>query len=192
MSQGMRNLRPANVIIFGASGDLTQRKLVPALHSVACEQLLPKETRVTGVARSPMSDQEFRERLYEGVESYARLHPGICEPWGDFKSQYTYLAGDYDDPDTYRQLARQLADYDAQHDTSGNRLLYLATPPTLYPVIIDALGRAGGCAHFTGNAFGSPVLILIQPVRTPVMRIRFPFLFRVFDSNIFPRLEKMF
>jgi glucose-6-phosphate 1-dehydrogenase len=138
-----RNLEPANTVIFGASGDLTQRKLVPALHSVACDQHLPRATRVIGVARSPMSDREFRRHLYEGVEDYSRLHPGICEPWGDFKSQYSYLVGDYDDPDTYRQLAQRLADNDAEKGTSGNRLFYLATPPTLYPLIIDELGRAG-------------------------------------------------
>jgi len=143
MSLGIRNLGPANVVIFGASGDLTRRKLVPALHSVTCEQLLPKETRVIGVARSPMSDQAFRSRLFEGIQAYARLHPGICEPWGDFKSQYSYLEGDYDDPDTYRQLTQRLAENDAEDGTSGNRLFYLATPPTLYPIIIEELGRAG-------------------------------------------------
>jgi glucose-6-phosphate 1-dehydrogenase len=142
MSMMFKNLEPANVVIFGASGDLAQRKLVPALHSVACEKLLPSSTHVIGVARSPMSDEAFRDRLYEGVRGYSRLHPGICEPWVDFRSQYTYLVGDYDDPETYRQLAQRLAENDAERGTSGNRLFYLAIPPTLYPIILDELGQA--------------------------------------------------
>jgi glucose-6-phosphate 1-dehydrogenase len=143
MSSGIQGFQPESVVIFGASGDLTQRKLVPALHSVACEQLLPKATRVIGVARSPMSDQTFRNHLYEGVQGYARIHPGICEPWGDFRSHYSYLTGDYGDPHTYRQLAQRLAENDAGEGTAGNRLFYLATPPFLYPVIVEELGKAG-------------------------------------------------
>ncbi len=95
MNQTNPKARPATIVIFGASGDLTQRKLVPALHSLACDGLLHPQTHVVGVARS------------------------------------------YDDPDTYRRLGERLA------RLGGNRLFYLATPPTLYPVAIEALGRAG-------------------------------------------------
>ena len=69
------------IVIFGASGDLTQRKLIPALHSMACEGLLPQKTRVVGVARSKLTDEAFRERLYTGVEAYARFKPDICNQW---------------------------------------------------------------------------------------------------------------
>jgi glucose-6-phosphate 1-dehydrogenase len=68
---------PVTIVIFGASGDLTQRKLVPAIHSLACEGLLPRDSHVVGVARSPLSDDAFREQLYAGVEEYARLDPSI-------------------------------------------------------------------------------------------------------------------
>jgi len=136
---------PAAIVVFGASGDLTQRKLVPALHTLACGGLLPPAARVIGVARTPLSDQAFRDRLYEGVDEYARikLTPGICELWDRFAERHSYLAGSYDDPDTYRRLAERLAWFDAEFGTQGNRLFYLATPPVLYPLIVEQLGRAG-------------------------------------------------
>jgi glucose-6-phosphate 1-dehydrogenase len=143
MSPISRKTEPAIVIIFGASGDLTIRKLVPALHTLACEGLLPAESRVIGVARSSLSDEVFHKRLYEGVKSYARLNPGVCALWSTHEDRYFYLAGSYDDPHTYRRLEERLAELDAQAGTKGNRLFYLATPPTLYPVITEQLGQAG-------------------------------------------------
>ncbi|MFC2029694.1 glucose-6-phosphate dehydrogenase [Chloroflexota bacterium] len=139
------NLAPATVVIFGASGDLTRRKLVPALHSLACEGLLPQEARVVGVARSALTDETFRERVSGGVAAYARLHPGICELWFKFEDRLSYLPGEYDDPETYLRLSERLAQLDADRDggTAGNRLFYLATPPSLYPVIVEQLGWAG-------------------------------------------------
>jgi len=133
---------PATIVIFGASGDLTQRKLVPALHSLACDDLLHPDTRVVGVARSQMADQDFRDRLYAGVERYGRLEPNLCELWDEFATQVSYLAGDYAVPDTYRRLGETLAELDAPANALGNRLFYLATPPELYPVIIEQLGQA--------------------------------------------------
>jgi glucose-6-phosphate 1-dehydrogenase len=135
---------PAAIVIFGASGDLTRRKLVPALHSLACVGLLPPNTRVIGVARSPISDTAFRDRLYMGVDEYARIKskPGMCQLWAQSQDRYTYLQGSYDDPDTYRRLAELLAQFDAQFGTEGNILFYLATPPVLYPAIVEQLGRA--------------------------------------------------
>jgi glucose-6-phosphate 1-dehydrogenase len=141
------DVSPAVVVIFGASGDLTRRKLVPALQSLSCEGLLPRATRVVGVARTPLSDQDFRDRLYGGVDQYARLTAtagaGMCELWPQFAGRHTYLAGSYADPHTYRRLAERLAEMDEKSGTLGNRLYYLATPPTLYPEIVRQLGQAG-------------------------------------------------
>ncbi len=143
MNQTNPGARPAAIVIFGASGDLTQRKLVPALHSLSCESLLSTATRVLGVARSPLSDEAFLDRLYEGVVEYARLKPGLCELWPGFAARISYLAGSYDDPETYRRLTERLAQLDAECGTQGNRLFYLATPPALYPLIVEQLGQAG-------------------------------------------------
>jgi len=143
MDQANRTTEPTTIVIFGASGDLTRRKLVPALHSLACEDLLPSSCQVIGVARSSLSDDEFRGRLFGGVEEYARLKPGLCERWPGFERRLSYLAGSYDDPETYGRLAERLA--------TGNRLYYLATPPVLYPRVVEQLGRAGlaraSCQH---------------------------------------------
>jgi len=134
---------PAAIVIFGASGDLTQRKLVPALHSLGCEGFLPPSSQVIGVARSSLSDEAFRSQLYTGVEEYARLKPGLCALWPTFENRLSYLAGGYDDPETYRRLAERLGQIDAEAGTQANRLFYLATPPVLYPIIVEQLGQAG-------------------------------------------------
>jgi glucose-6-phosphate 1-dehydrogenase len=134
---------PSVVVIFGASGDLTQRKLIPALHSLACEGMLPEQTRVIGVARSSLTNDAFRQRNFEGVSNYARLKPNVCELWPQFQGRIAYLAGGYDDPETYRKLARELSRIDSEKKTRGNCLFYLATPPNLYPIIIEQLGKSG-------------------------------------------------
>jgi len=140
---GLACATPATIVIFGASGDLTQRKLGPALHSLACGELVPTQSRVVGVARSPLTDQEFRDRIYEGIVDYARIKPGNCDQWSESAERYTYISGDYDDPETYRRLTAYLKEIDSAPGSLGNRLFYLATPPMLYPVIIDQLGKAG-------------------------------------------------
>jgi glucose-6-phosphate 1-dehydrogenase len=128
---------PVNIVIFGASGDLTQRKLVPALHSLSCEDLLPPDTHMIGVARTPMTNVDFINHLYQGVEAYARLKPRVCELWPQLSKSYSYLEGNYDDPATYQHLAAQL------QSGSQNVLFYLATPSELYSVIVGQLGKAG-------------------------------------------------
>ena len=117
---------------------------MPALHSLSCGGLLSPNTQVIGVARTPLSDAAFRDRLYEGVLEYARVKPksDICELWPRFAARHSYLAGSYDDPETYRRLGERLAQLDAEVGTQGNRLFYLATPPLLYPRIVEQLGRA--------------------------------------------------
>jgi len=157
----------ATIVIFGASGGLTRRKLVPALHSLACAGLLPPGFQVLGVARSSLSDEAFRGRLFEGVVEYARLKPDICELWPHFEGQVSYLAGSYDDPETYRRLAERLAQLDARTEQSrsaeacnqGNRLFYLATPPVLYPLIVEQLGQAG----LNRNEWGWTRIIIEKP-----------------------------
>jgi len=133
--------RIATIVIFGASGDLTGRKLMPAIHSLGCEGLLPERTRVIGVARRPMADEDFRRLLFEGVQSYSRHSPRVCRLWKDFRDSVTYLEGSYDDPRTYGELVRRLSSGTAED--GSDCLFYLATPPDVYPAIIGGLGKAG-------------------------------------------------
>ena len=136
---------PAVIVIFGASGDLTQRKLVPALHTLNCDGLLPARTRLIGVARSDYTDEQFRAHLFEGVQEYARQKPGVCERWPEFEDRISYLEGDYDDPETHRRLAGRLEALDAADGAGirGNHLFYLAVPPVVYPNVATCLGEAG-------------------------------------------------
>ncbi|HDS29280.1 MAG TPA: glucose-6-phosphate dehydrogenase, partial [Candidatus Acetothermia bacterium] len=125
--------------IFGASGDLTQRKLVPALHTLGCEGFLPEGCCVLGVARTSFDDEGFRAHLLEGVQEYARAKPAVCAHWSTFEPRISYLQGEYDDPDTYRRIGRVLEETEAV----ANRLFYLATPPTLQETIVEQLRAAG-------------------------------------------------
>jgi glucose-6-phosphate 1-dehydrogenase len=136
---------PAVIVIFGASGDLTKRKLVPALHSLACEGVLHPQTQILGVARSEFTEESFRKHLFEGVRAYARLKPdrNICRHWDNLADRHHYLQGSYDDPETYQRLQTTLAQMDKTHGTAGNRLFYLATPPFVYSDVVAQLGEAG-------------------------------------------------
>ena len=133
---------PAVIVIFGATGDLTRRKLVPGLYSLAAQQLLPPETTIVGVARSQLSDDEFRGRMRAGVEAHgaAPVDEGV---WEGFARRLHYLSVPFDRPEAYLPLRALIEDHDARHGTRGNRLFYLATAPDFFPVIAENLGAAG-------------------------------------------------
>ncbi len=146
LRQGLRRERtapPCAVVIFGASGDLTSRKLVPALYELALQRLLPPEFAVVGCARRSYSDEAFRAMLRETADEFARTRPVRPEVWESFASGISYVRGDPHDPATYQALAARLDDLDRTRGTGGHRLFYLATPPTLFPVIVGQLGAAG-------------------------------------------------
>jgi glucose-6-phosphate 1-dehydrogenase len=128
------------MVIYGGSGDLTQRKLVPALFDLFESGLLSRHVSVLGFGRSPLSDDDFRASLYEGVRKFARHTPISAATWRKFSRALHYQPGQFDDPASYRQLSERLDELDREHETQGNRLHYLATPPELFPRIIRQLG----------------------------------------------------
>jgi glucose-6-phosphate 1-dehydrogenase len=140
---------PTTIIIFGASGDLTQRKLIPALFTLFGEGGLSDRFAVVGVARSLLSDDPggadagFQALLRSGVREHARVAADDDGAWDRFASHLHYCRGAYDDPATYRNLTGLLRELDADCATCGNHLFYLATPPQLYPTIVAQLGAAG-------------------------------------------------
>jgi len=139
----LRQAPPVALVIFGASGDLARRKLVPALFDLHQAGLLGQHFAVLGFSRSALSDEDFRESLREGVQQFAR-HKAVDEPaWQEFSSALHYQRGQFDDPSSYRELADRLAKIDGEHGMAGNRLFYLATPPEVFPVILQQLGAAG-------------------------------------------------
>ncbi len=140
-----KDLPRATIVIFGASGDLTQRKLVPALHSLVCAGHLSPETRVLGVGRTDLSDAVFRERMLEGVRSHARLKPDgdQCAQWDEFGKRFSYFQMSTDDSSAYPDLYAHLEQLTEGSTAPPHRLFYLATPPQAVPTIVDGLGGVG-------------------------------------------------
>ena len=138
----VRTPSPAAIVIFGATGDLTRRKLVPALYSLATHQLLAPETAIVGVARSDLPDDEFRGRMRTAVEEHGRV-PIDEDIWDGFARRLSYVSAPFDQVDGYERLRAHLETLDAELGTRGNRLFYLATAPEFFPVIAEHLGGAG-------------------------------------------------
>ncbi|MDT4941776.1 MAG: glucose-6-phosphate 1-dehydrogenase, partial [Pseudonocardiales bacterium] len=134
-----QDVSPCAFVIFGASGDLTDRKLLPALEQLASFGRLPKGIALIGVARTAMGDDGFRERVRSVVDSSTAASP----MWADLASSARYVSGGYDDPDTYERLAAVLDECDRTRGTAGNRVFYFATPPQLFGTIATQLGVAG-------------------------------------------------
>jgi glucose-6-phosphate 1-dehydrogenase len=132
---------PCLVVMFGASGDLARRKLLPALFDLARHACLAPRFRLLGFARTPMSDDEFRRTAGEALAKSDESSKDQ-DKQQDFLRQLHYSSGNYDDPESYRRLAKQLEELDREGQLAGNRLFYLATPPDVYPRIIEQLGGA--------------------------------------------------
>jgi glucose-6-phosphate 1-dehydrogenase len=140
-----RRSPPCALVIFGASGDLTARKLLPALEQLSADGALPDAFTLVGVARTPMSDEEFG--------AYCREHvPGSGDRrWQELTERARYVSGGYDDPATYDRLAAVLDECDRAGATGGNRVYYLATPPRIFGLIGRSIAKAGlGTTHDDG------------------------------------------
>jgi glucose-6-phosphate 1-dehydrogenase len=131
------------LVIFGASGDLTRRKLLPALYALAHEDLLPERFAVIGFARRQKSHAQFREEMAAAVQEFSRVGPSEPAAWDRLARALYYVAGSFEDPAGYERLADLLRDVDRRHGTGGNRIYYLATPPDAYATVVSRLGAAG-------------------------------------------------
>jgi glucose-6-phosphate 1-dehydrogenase len=134
---------PSAIVLFGASGDLAKRKVIPAMFDLAAHNSLGPRYAIIGFARTPMNDDSFRSATSEAAKTMSDIGPVDPEKWNDFSSNLFYCAGDYKDQNAYAALAKRLAEIDAQKNLGGNRLFYLSTPPEVYPDIVEQLGRAG-------------------------------------------------
>lgn len=128
------------LVIFGASGDLTQRKLIPGLYSLAHDGLLPPGQTIVGIARVEMSDDEFRASMREACEKHARTRPVDDAVWESFARGLFYVRGEFSDPEAYLRLRRRLDEFDRTRGTDGRRIYYLAVPPQFFAQIADFLG----------------------------------------------------
>src|SRR5579871_1095961 len=133
---------PCAMVIFGASGDLTKRKLLPALYSLYRDQSLPLHAfAVVGFARRAIPD--FAAQMRDGCDKFARRRPVDPDVWRSFEQGISYVEGAFDDLDAYKRLDEHLKQIDRARGTQGNRVFYLSTPPSYYPVILQKLGEAG-------------------------------------------------
>jgi glucose-6-phosphate 1-dehydrogenase len=133
---------PAAIVIFGAAGDLTKRKLLPALYNLKGHGLLPRELAIVGVARREKTHEAFREEQSREIREFATtVVDGAL--WAELREALYYQAGEFSDPATYSQLATLLAEVAKRHGTGGNALFYLAVPPDLFGEVVRRLGEVG-------------------------------------------------
>ena len=128
------------LVIFGASGDLTQRKLIPALYSLASDGLLPTGQTIVGYARPEFTDEAFRAAMREACEKHARTRPIDEAVWENFARGLFYVSGEFTDPEGYRRLRAKVDECDRTRGTGGRRIYYLAVPPEFFPDISTLLG----------------------------------------------------
>src|SRR4051812_47795630 len=134
---------PCAMVVFGASGDLAHRKLLPAFYNLALGAHLPAAFGIVGVSKSPFTHQQYADGMREAVGKHSRSKPVDPEVWRDFGAGLRYVPGSFDDDDTFRRLAGQLEEVDRTRATRGNRLFYFATPPSTYPTLLKKLHEHG-------------------------------------------------
>jgi glucose-6-phosphate 1-dehydrogenase len=137
------NLPPCAFVLFGATGDLTRRKIIPALFDLSLQNLLPDPFVVVAFARRDKTDESFREDLKAAMKEFAPKLPTDGDEWEQFAAKVFYLRSNLDDADGYKRLSERLDEIDKQYPIAGNRLFYLATPPENFSEIIVHLGQAG-------------------------------------------------
>jgi glucose-6-phosphate 1-dehydrogenase len=145
-----RQTGPCVMVIFGATGDLTSRKLLPALYNLAKSNLLSREFAIVGIGRNDYSTEAFRQHMGEQLQNFAttKVEPELRD-W--LLRRLYYVRGEFNDPGLYTRLAQALAEVDTKHNTQGNYFFYLATSPAFFGVIVDNLGVSGLAKQENGH-----------------------------------------
>ncbi|MEA2498956.1 MAG: glucose-6-phosphate 1-dehydrogenase, partial [Actinomycetota bacterium] len=133
---------PCVVVIFGASGDLASRKLVPALHNLQMDGLIPDQTAIIGTSRTEYSHEDFQKQMHEAVQEHSRLKP-TDEAWKTFFKDIYYVPGDVNDPELFKKLRAQLDEIDESNGTKGNCIWYLAMAPEFFAITVEGLAKEG-------------------------------------------------
>ena len=134
--------QPCVMVIFGATGDLTKRKLIPALCNLAADNLISKQFSIVGFAANDLTTDSFRKMLADEIPKYSStlIDQKI---WTWFAERIYYVKGDFQDPEAYKRLEQQINEVDKQHNTCGNKFFYLAVAPRFFSPIVKQLGQAG-------------------------------------------------
>jgi glucose-6-phosphate 1-dehydrogenase len=141
---------PCAMVIFGAGGDLTKRKLIPALYNLAKGRLLPEQFAIIGVSIEPYSTEEFREQATKNIREFSITGVDMAS-WDWFKRRLYYGSGDFNDPQLYNKLADLLKQVTTEQKTEGNCLFYLATSPNFFPIVVSQIGAAGLAKESNGQ-----------------------------------------
>ena len=153
---GVGELDPCTIVIFGASGDLTARKLIPALYHMYLTDALPDPVSIVGCARTSFSDESFRHQMREACAEHGKADMSL---WPDFAALLSYRQLSYDSASSFQELAAYLQELDRQKATGGNLVFDLALPPSLYPGVAGMLGRAGLAAQYGENRGWSRIVV---------------------------------
>lgn len=141
--QTAKTPEPCIMVIFGATGDLTKRKLMPALYNLAREGQLPAQFACTAFARREKRHSQFREEMREEVESFSRVKPLDPDLWSSFEEQLFYHQACFTEDEGYIKLREDLQALDSKLGTKGNRVFYLSTQPSHFPIIVEKLKEHG-------------------------------------------------
>jgi glucose-6-phosphate 1-dehydrogenase len=156
-----RGAPPTILVIFGASGDLTKRKLVPAFYNLGVDNLLPSDFRFIGFGRKPVSHEDFRRFAKESVEQYSRRKLS-ADTWDQLEAHTEYHTGNYDDLAAFQSLHERIHEIESEHDRQFQLLFYISTPPSVFESIIANLGESKLSKH--GHSSGlKPKIIIEKP-----------------------------
>ncbi|HUX61553.1 MAG TPA: hypothetical protein VMV32_09610, partial [Ignavibacteriaceae bacterium] len=140
--QSARKPDPTIIIIFGGGGDLCWRKLMPAIYNLYLDNWLPDNFAVVGLDIKEMSDDQFRERILDGINQFSRRGKVIEEQWKKFASFLSYQKADFTNNETYQRLSQQLINIEKPWGKKSNRVFYLAIPPSFIEAIIENLNTS--------------------------------------------------
>src|SRR5690348_13085819 len=138
-----RVVPPCAIVIFGASGDLSKRKLLPSLYRLFYERRISQNFAVVGNSRTPLSDDKFRETMRESVKKFLEDAPFDETVWNSFAQCLFYVPGDLNDPAAYEAIKAKLEEVERSHQTAGNVVFYLSTQPSYYAEVVEQLGAHG-------------------------------------------------
>jgi glucose-6-phosphate 1-dehydrogenase len=138
-----RSADPCILVIFGASGDLTKRLLMPALFNLACDRLLPGRFAIVGIAMDEMSTEQFRAKMTDDIKKFGTRKDFDAGMWGEFVERLHYTSGNFSEPAAYENLARIVSGLESDHHTQGNIIFYMAVPPSIFGMISQHIDAAG-------------------------------------------------
>ncbi len=153
-----RGAPPTVIVIFGASGDLTARKLIPAVYNLGFDNLLPPDFHLIGFGRKAVPDEEFRGRAEAAIREFSR-RPLNADVWGQIARHTTYLDGGYDERAAFDRLQARIQDLERQTGRDLQSVFYVSTPPSVFRPILENLGAAGLASRHLGTAVESKVVI---------------------------------